>query len=145
MNTLIRKFRVQHENSGIGVLLLITFILFLASCGGGSGNKVREEQLKEVKESSVENLNDMMQDIDERIEYLNEQAEEADDDLKAEIEESIEVLEDQKELLEKELEKVEDATFETWNDVLDNTSETIREVRSNINDISLKINELIEE
>ena len=124
--------------------LIIMFSLILGACGGGA-DRVRQEQLNERKESTAGNLNDILHDIEERIEIAEYQMEEAEGELQEELEELNSALKEQKENIEKELELINEATLETWNDVIDNTSKTIREVRTETNEITRKLLDLMEE
>ncbi len=126
--------------------MLVMFALLLASCGGGgSADRVRQEQLNEIKESTSESLHDLLHDIEERIEIIEEQMEHADGELEAQLEESRDAVKEQKEIIENEMAKIDEATLDTWNDVIESSSATIAQVRSEINEISRKVRDLIEE
>ncbi len=145
MISLSRNYRVSTKGSSISLAaILIMLVFILGACGGGSADRVRQEQLNEVKESALENLNDMIHDLDQRIEFLGEHIEEAEGEAKDELEEARDQLKEQKDVLEQEADKIDEATLDTWNDVIENTSQVIQQVRTETNDIINNIREHIE-
>ena len=125
------------------MIAVIFFAIFMWSCGGGQ-NKVQKEQLKEAKETTIQNLNKYKNDIEERINYVEGQIEEASDDIKDELEESHAALKEQQELLEAELKNVQDASIENWNDIVAQASQSLTQARSKMNEVSKNVRELLE-
>lgn len=124
--------------------ILIMLVFVLGACGGGGADRVRQEQLNEVKESALDNLNDMLYDLEQRVEFLGEHIEEAEGEAKAELEEAREQIKEQKGVIEKEIAKIDEATLETWNEVIENTSQVIQQVRTETNEIINNIREHVE-
>ena len=141
---------IKNQKYIINLLNIPIIVLFLSSalinfsCGGGAQERIRQEQLKEVKESVTNDLNKIAAEINQRIEYLEVYIENAEDNLKKKLEDSYAELKKHKQVIEKELEIVEDATLKNWDDVIDNTSEKVRQVRSKTSEVSKKVQELIE-
>lgn len=125
------------------MIAVIFFAIFMWSCGGGQ-NKVQNEQLKEAKETTTQNLNKYKNEIEERIDYVEGQIEEASGEMKEELEESRAALKEQQELLEAELENVQDATVDSWNDVVSQASQSLTQARSKMNEVSKNVRELLE-
>ncbi len=145
MNWLRKERKTILNGTPVSIAaLIIMMAVVLGACGGGSADRVRQEQLNEVKESTVENLNDILYDLEERIEFLEGHIKEAEGDAKAEFEEANETLEEQKKRIEQKLVHIDEATLDTWNDVIDKTSVVIQEVRSATNEAIRDIRELVE-
>ncbi len=143
--SLIKNCKVMSRGSSVSfAAILIMLVSVLGACGGGGADRVRQEQLNEVKESALENLNEMLHDLEQRVEFLEEHIEEAEGEAKAELEEARELLEEQKEELEGEIAKIDEATLDTWNEVIENTSQVIQQVRTETNEIINIIREHIE-
>lgn len=124
-------------------LVMILAAFFIISCGGGQ-DRVQHQQLNELKGTTTENLNSIIDEIDERIEYLDEEISNASGNRKAELEDARNDLNNQKKLLEEEIENIEVATLENWNDVIENTSEVTVSVRARTNEISREVREMLE-
>ena len=125
------------------LIAVIFFAIFMWSCGG-SQNKAQNEQLKEAKETTIQNLNKYKNEIEDRIKYVEGQIEEASGEMKEKLEESRAALKEQQELLEAELENVQGATVDTWNDVVAQASESLGKARSKMNEISKNVREMLE-
>jgi hypothetical protein len=124
---------------------IILAALFLMSCGGGGQDRVRHQQLDELKEKTTADLNSIINDIDDRIEFLDEEISEASGSLEAELEDARGELNDQKKLLETEIERIENATLENWNEVIEHTSEVTVNARNKTNEVSREVREMLED
>lgn len=119
--------------------------MFLWSCGGGASQQhIMEEQLIEAKGSVTSDLTDIKEDLEERIEYLDDQIEQAEDELKEKLKEARAQLKIQQAIIEQELEVVKEANLDTWDSVVERTTETVTNVRTNTNDASLEVRGLLE-
>jgi hypothetical protein len=123
--------------------------LLLSSCGGGDGTstaeRLRQDQLNEVKEGVLAEINNLKNEIDKRIEYLEvEGGTTTGNQVDAQLLEYRKELNQQNELLAKEYQNVQDATFEEWNDIVENASETINQVSQRTNEITREIREIVE-
>lgn len=144
MKNQILFFKRNYINL-FSVLFILT-AMFTLSCGGSSSqDKVREEQLKEIKAKAKSDLNALINDVEERIEYLDEEIENASGEAEQQLQDSREELEVQKERINDELDKIEEASLDTWNDVIDKTSEVTNDVRAKTNEISREVRDLLEE
>jgi len=121
------------------LIAMIFFVTLLWSCGGGGQNKVQREQLKEAKQQTTQNINRYKNEIEERINYVNTQIDEASGELQEDLKEAREELKAQQELLLAELKNVEDASIETWNNVVANASASLTKARSKMNEVSKNV------
>jgi cell division protein FtsB len=146
MKTLIpfQRFRAN----GITFMVLTCLITILSwSCRGGSGGageKLRYEQLNEVRENVLSEISSLNAEISHRIKYLKEEEGKAGDELRNQLRAYREELERQKELLENETRNIKGATHTDWNDVVENTSSTINLVSQKVSEISREVRELLE-
>lgn len=124
-------------------LMMAVFIFW--SCGGGNQKKEMEEKLMEAKKSAIENLNDLSQDLDERIAYIDEQLKTASEEIKEDLMAARAQLEEQKAIVAQELKNVEEAGLETWDSVVSSTQQMVVKIKSKRNEASLKVRELLEE
>jgi len=134
--------RISSRNYPL--IVMIFFAMFLVSCGGGQ-NRAQKEQLKEAKQSTIQNINRYKNEIQERINYVDEQIEEATGELEENLKEARTELEAQKDLLAQELKNVDEATFDTWNDVVAKASESLGKARSKMNDVSRNVRAWLED
>lgn len=127
------------------LIVVIFFATLMWSCGGGGQNKVQREQLNEAKQQTLQNINKYKNEIEERINYVNGQIDEASGELEENLKEAREELKAQQELLTAELKNVEDASIETWNDVVAKASESLGKARSKMNEVSKNVREWLED
>lgn len=128
----------------IKLISLFLVMLIAWSCGGGQQQE-RDKKLKEVKETTNTQLENLMADIDKRIQYLDEQIEEASGELEENLKEVREELKNQKKMIANEVESVKKATFEGWNEALSHATQKYQEARSKTNEVSKKVREWLEE
>jgi hypothetical protein len=124
------------------ILMLSTFLI--VSCGGGGQDRVRHQQLEDLKQETTTDLNSIILDIEERIRYLDEQIAETSGNHTSELEDARNELNNQKKLLEAELNNINDATLSNWNDVIEVTSEVTVNARARTNEISRDVREILE-
>jgi hypothetical protein len=124
------------------MILLASFLI--VSCGGGGQDRVRHQQLEELREETLTDLNSIIFDIEERVKYVDEQLPETSGEVTSELEDAREELIQQKELVEAEVIKVENATLNNWNDVIEGTSEVAVHARTRTNEISRDVRESLE-
>ncbi len=125
------------------VMIFVTALFW--SCGGGGQNKAQREQLQEAKNQTIQNINRYKNEIEERIDYVDGQIEEATGELKNELEDARATLKEQQKILVTELKNVEDASLETWNDIVAGASESLGKARSKMNEVSKNVRELLED
>ena len=138
------KTLLRISSGNYPVIVMIFFAMFLVSCGGGQ-NRVQKEQLREAKQNTIQNINRYKNEIQERINYVEGQIEEASGELEENLKEARNELEAQKDLLAQELKNVEQATFETWNDVVAEASESLGKARSKMNEVSRNVRAWLED
>lgn len=126
------------KNQLIGLTGITLLALFMWSCGGGQ-DRASKQKLEETKQQTIQNLNKIKGDIDQRIKYVDEEIEEASDELKEKLKEARAELKVQKDLLTKELEHVKGATLDTWNDVVAKASESLSQARKKTNEVSKNV------
>ncbi|MFP4065457.1 MAG: hypothetical protein ACLFS0_08145 [Bacteroidales bacterium] len=131
----------QHVFSFASALLLT---VFMASCGGGAQQKAQESQLKEVKAEVTQELTQLRSTIDERITTIDGELEHADGEVKEQLELGKESLEEQRAKLTEEIEKVEDASVEEWDEVVNDVTLTYREANEEMNTVSKNVREWLE-
>ncbi|MBW6497995.1 MAG: hypothetical protein K0B09_06390 [Bacteroidales bacterium] len=119
--------------------------LVLISCGPSKEEKAKMEKLKQVKESVMADLEKVNDDIKERIAYLETEIDEATGEVKTELEEAKKVLIEQQNLVVKEINEIRDCCIEEWDDRINQTSETIRQIRAKTNETSKKVRELLDD
>jgi DNA anti-recombination protein RmuC len=129
-----------------GTILLTIISVFLLSCGGGggAGDRIRQQQLEEVRANVLTELNSLKHEVQHRIDYLDEETEKAGSELKQQLEEYRTRLDQQLTHLDEEMALVSGATIENWNNVVENASETAAEVTARTSEISRKVRELLE-
>jgi cell shape-determining protein MreC len=119
-------------------VMIICIPLMLWSCESsqtGSNNK----KLEEAKQTTIQNLNKIKNDIQERISYLDEQVKEANGELQENLTEARTELINQRDILAVELENVQKASIETWNEVVSKASASLGQARSKTNEVSRKV------
>lgn len=131
--------------AGYPLIVVIFLASLMWSCGGGGQNKAQREQLKEAKQQTTQNINRYKNEIEERINYVDSQIDEASGELEENLKEAREELKAQQELLAAELKNVEDASIETWNDVVANASESLTKARSKMNEVSKNVRSWLED
>ena len=119
-------------------LFLSTILLF--SCGGGGGQtSANKRQLEDAKQKTVQNINKLKNDIQDRIVYVDGEIEQATGEIKENLQEARAELEEQRNVLNEELKKIQDATIDTWNDVVAKSTATLGQVKSKTNEVSRKV------
>jgi len=132
----------QHVLPFMAALL---FVAFMASCGGGGAQRqVQEERLEEVRSEVVQDLNQLRNNIDERISVIEEEMEEAEGELLEQLELGREALEEQRTRIDEELENVEDATLENWDETVNRVTMTYREANEEMNTVSQNVRDWLE-
>ncbi len=128
------------------VFLFAAFIaLLVMACGGGNQQKAQKEKLRDVKETTNMQLQELKKDIEQRIEYVDEQIEVASGELEENLKEVRSELKQQQELIEKEMENVKNATIETWDGVLSNLRTNYQSARTKMNEASKNVREWLED
>lgn len=123
----------------------LLFVVFMASCGGGGAQQqVQEERLEEVKSEVIQDLNQLRNNIDERISVIEEEMEEAEGELLEQLELGKEALEEQRVRIDEELENVEDATLEEWENVVNRVTMVYREANEEMNTVSQNVRDWLE-
>jgi len=128
-----------------GIVAMMVAALVLISCGPSKEEKAKMEKLKQVKESVMADLEKVNDDIKERIAYLETEIDEATGEVKTELEEAKKVLIEQQNLVVKEINEIRDCCIEEWDDRINQTSETIRQIRAKTNETSKKVRELLDD
>lgn len=131
----------QHVFSFAAALLLT---VFMASCGGGAQQKAQESQLEEVKAEVTQELTQLRSTIDERITTIEGELEHADGELEEQLELGKESLEEQRAKLDEEIEKVENASVEEWDAVINSVTMTYREANEEMNTVSQNVRDWLE-
>ncbi len=132
-----------HRNSTVFLMTLL--VMFLVGACADGGQQQAKEKLKEVKETTTLQLQDLKKDIEQRIEYVDEQIEEASGELEENLKEVRAELKQQQEVVEKEMESVKNATVETWDSVLRNVQGNYKSARTKMNEASKKVREWLED
>ncbi len=123
---------------------IIILTLGFWSCGGGGQNQAQKEKLKEVKQTTSYQIEDVIMDVEKRIRYVDGEIEKASGELKEQLEEAREELKKQKEHLNQAMKTVKDATYEGWSDALREAGAIIADARKKTNEVSLKVRNLLE-
>ncbi|TVQ89865.1 MAG: hypothetical protein EA393_06420 [Bacteroidetes bacterium] len=138
------KTLLRISSGNYPVIVMIVFAMFLVSCGGGQ-NRAQKEQLKEAKQTTIQNINRYKNEIQERINYVEGQIEEASGELEENLKEARTELKAQKDLLAQELKNVEEASIEQWNDIVGKASESLGKARSKMNEVSKNVRTWLED
>ncbi len=133
----------SHTSSTVFLITLL--VMFLVSACADSGQQQAKEKLKEVKETTTLQLQQLKKDIEQRIEYIDEQIEEASGELEENLKEVRSELKKQQEVIEKEMESVKNATIETWDSVLSNVRTNYQTARTKMNEASKNVREWLED
>jgi hypothetical protein len=140
------KFHFSFFSFIAAIPFLIAVLIW--SCGGGDGTstaeRLKQDQLNEVKESVLAEINNLKNEVEQRIEFLEDEAGTADNQVRARMDEYRNELIEQNELLSKEYQNIQDATFEEWNDIAEGASETINQVNQKTNEITKEVRDLID-
>lgn len=134
-----------YSRPGPNAFLMTLLLMFLFSACGDSGQQQAKEKLKEVKETTTLQLQELKKDIDQRIEYIDEQIEEASGELEENLKEVRSELKKQQEVIEKEMENVKNASVETWDSVLNNVRTNYQSARTKMNEASKTVREWLED
>jgi hypothetical protein len=134
------------KNSSVTSLLmgLLAVVLIMASCQTRY-DRSRQEQLDEVKDNVEKDLFSLRSDISERIKYLDQQIEIAEGELEEELSSARSDLREQRNRLDAEADKVRGATYEGWDQVVNEVSITAASVRERTLEITRRINALLED
>ncbi len=137
--------KTENLKQAKGFMLFIVWMLaiVITSCGGGQKSEAKKK-LEETRQLTIQNLNKMKIDLEDRISYIDKELETAVGDIKVKLEAARTELNAQKDALVSELEAVKDATLETWNDVVKKASETIAKVNSKKNEVSKSVREMLD-
>jgi TolA-binding protein len=122
-------------------VFLITILLF--SCGGGQTG-ANKKQLEDAKQKTIQNINKLKNDIQERITYVEGEIEQASGEIKENLQQAKTELEEQKEVLNEELKKIQNASIDTWNDVVAKSSATLSQTKSKTNEVSKKVRDWLD-
>ncbi len=120
-------------------------MILLWSCGGGAQQQVQEEKLAEAQESVTADVQEMKRDINERVAYLDEEIEASSGELQEKLQAFRAELEEQQEILDGEIERVENASLETWESVLDQVTAAVIKAREKTNEVSREVREMLDE
>jgi hypothetical protein len=123
--------------------MLTAFLLY--SCGPSKEEKAKMEKLQEVKQSVTAELEKINTDITGRIAYLESEIDEATGEVKEELEEAKKVLVEQQNLVVNEINEIKDCCIDEWDDRINQTSETIKQIRAKTNETSKKVRELLDD
>ena len=126
------------------IVTIMAMTLLLWSCGGGQSSS-NKKQLEEAKQQTVQNINRIKNDIEERISYVDSEIETASGEIKENLQTARAQLSEQKDLLNAELTNVQEASIETWNDVVAEASSAISQARSNTLEVSKKVRNLLDD
>lgn len=138
-------FKLEQRINLIKVLRSVTVflaaIVIFSACGNGerAARQAQKGQLEEAKEQTKTSVEMVKDDINERIEYIKEQKEDATGEVEEELKVAQSELEEQMKQLDARLAKVEEATVETWQDVLAETSGMVEESKKKTNEVSAKV------
>lgn len=133
----------MHGLSLIIFSILAVFLLF--SCGPSNEEKVKREKLKEVKNTATLELEKVSQDINDRIAYLDGEIEVATGELKQNLEEAKAVLIEQQNILVKQINDIKDCSIDEWDQMIKNTSETLKNVRTKTSETSKTVRALLDD
>lgn len=128
--------------SPFAVLFFSLFLFY--SCGQSAEDKVRQNQLDEVKQSVNEDLVALRGDVENRMERINQELEGAEQQTAEQLSNAHSELENQLERLNEEMQAVENATIENWDEVVARVSQTATDVRSRTIEITQEVNQLLE-
>lgn len=130
--------------SNLYVYVVIAMLGMLVwSCGGGPG-AADKQKLEETKQETVQNINKIKTDIQQRIDYVESELEEATGEVRDELMKAKTELENQRDVLAAELEEIKGASLETWNEVIAQTSKKLGEARKKTNEVSKKVREMLD-
>ena len=132
------KKTAQQSMAFVSACAIILLALTFTSCGGGQ-DRASKQKLEETKQQTIQNINKYKNDIQERIDYVDQQLENASGELRDNLTAAREELKAQKEVLEGELQTVKNATLETWNTVIKETSDKLAKARSKMNEVSKNV------
>lgn len=127
------------------LVAMIVAALVMVSCGPSKEEKAKMEKLQEVKNSVTAELEKVSTDIIERIAYLETEIDEATGEVKEELEEAKKVLIEQQNLVVKEINDIKDCCIDEWDDRINQTSETIKQIRAKTNETSKRVRELLDD
>jgi chromosome segregation ATPase len=140
MKTYLGKINASYMTVA---LFLITILFF--SCGGGGGQtSANKRQLEDAKQKTIQNINKLKNDIQDRITYVEGEIEQATGEIKENLQTAKSELEEQRNVLNEELKKVQDASIDTWNDVVARSSATLGQVKSKTNEVSKKVRDWLD-
>jgi DNA repair exonuclease SbcCD ATPase subunit len=134
--------KTYSGKTGASYLMIALFLsaILIYSCGGGGGQtNTNKRQLEEAKQKTVQNINKLKNDIQDRIAYVDGEIEQATGEIKDNLQEARAELEEQRNVLNEELKKIQDATIDTWNDVVAKSTGTLAQVKSKTNEVSKKV------
>lgn len=138
METKLKKL----SNPYLYVIIVLLGVM-VWSCGGGPG-RAEKQQLEEKKQETVQNINRMKNDIEDRIKYVETEISEATGEMQQDLQEARKELENQRDVLAAELEKIKAATLDSWNQVIAETSKRLGESRKKTNEVSKKVREMLD-
>jgi len=124
---------------------LLAIILFFACNGERRAEQMREEQLENAKEQTELSINEVRNDVKDRIQYLEDEIEQASGELEEKLKQSRKDLKDKLKRLDEELKKVEEATYDEWDKVLARVNEVVTDTRKKSNEVSKNVRELLDE
>ncbi|MFW5707787.1 MAG: hypothetical protein ACOCX0_02130 [Bacteroidota bacterium] len=125
-------------------LTVLIMMMFLISCGGGGQNRQSERQLEEAKQETIQSINKIKVDIQDRIKYVDQEMENTTGETRDELQTARRELEAQCDILDAEMEEVNEASLDTWNEVINSTSQTLAETRKKVNEVSIEVRTMLD-
>jgi ABC-type transporter Mla subunit MlaD len=132
--------------SKLGILFIFLTIpaVLLSSCQYRNENEKEASGLEEARQEMLSKLEQLKDDIDNRIEDIDHRMEGASDELKEGLDGAKEELLNERSELEKAMDDVKEATSDTWDEVSSFAENTYSSVRDGLQKINQDIEEWLE-
>ncbi len=138
--TLIKKIETNTMKKLIALSFLLAGTLLLVQCGDSETEP--ENGIEEEKQEVLSNLEDLRDDLDERIEQLSNRIDNAGEEAEDDWEAALEELEEERSQLNRTIDEVEDASSDNWEsiksraeDLSDDISSTMDEWENDLEDL----------
>jgi DNA anti-recombination protein RmuC len=125
-------------------LIFLMMMVLMAACSANDTSAEDQQRLEESKNTTAQALVKMKVDIENRIAYIDQELQTARGRIRVRLTEARAELDTQKVNLENEIRNVNQATLETWNEVVDDASESLARAKSKTNEVSRKVRAMLD-